>query len=103
VTVRPIAWCAGVLSGLAPGVALACPVCFAARDKATQLAFLGTTILLTSLPVLMIGGVVVWVARRSREIDAASRPKRPVKSRPARREDVEPAASAQPQPMKHGA
>jgi hypothetical protein len=98
---RWIAWCVGTLSGLVPGVALACPKCFAVRDKATQLAFLGTTILLTSLPVLMIGGVIVWVARRSRELDSASRPKRSPKSQPVRSEDADPTRSAQP--MKHGA
>jgi len=98
---RWIAWCTGTLSGLVPGVALACPKCFAVRDKATQLAFLGTTILLTSLPVLMIGGVIVWVARRSRELDSASRPKRQAKPQPLHREDVDTAGSAQP--MKHGA
>jgi hypothetical protein len=64
----------GVISGVLvwafPAVAWACPVCFAARDEAERLALLATTVFLTSLPVLMIGGIIYWVVRRSSELDA---------------------------------
>ncbi len=56
-----------------PGVALACPVCFASKNEANRVAFVGTTILMTSLPVAMIGGAIYWVARRSRTLDAERR------------------------------
>lgn len=54
----------GLLTGLAlslPARALACPVCFSATE-ANRDAFLGTTILLSLLPLLFVGGVV-WVLR----------------------------------------
>jgi hypothetical protein len=62
-----------LLLGSLPGVALACPVCFAAKDEANRVAFLITTVLLTALPVIMIGGVIVWLARRAREMDLEDR------------------------------
>ena len=60
----------------APAVARACPVCFAARDEAERIALIGTTVFMTALPVIMIGGIIVWVARRSRELDEESSPNR---------------------------
>jgi hypothetical protein len=66
----------------APSVAWACPVCFAAKDEANRLAFLGTTVLLTSLPVLMVGSLIYWIARRSRELELERRRQRPKPSRP---------------------
>jgi hypothetical protein len=48
-----------------PSVALACPSCLASSGEANRLAFLGTMVLLTSLPVLMIGSLIFWIARRS--------------------------------------
>jgi len=50
-----------------PAVALACPVCFAAKNEASRIAFLTTTVFLTATPLLMIGGVIYWLARRSAE------------------------------------
>jgi hypothetical protein len=44
-------------------------VCFAARDEAERVALIGTTVLLTSMPVVMIGALIYWIARRSRELD----------------------------------
>jgi len=53
---------------LMPEVALACPVCFDPRDE-NRLAFLGTTIFLTLLPLGMVGAMVTWVRQRSRKLD----------------------------------
>jgi hypothetical protein len=52
----------GVLAS--PALALACPVCFSAKNEATRIAFLGTTVFLTALPLFLIGGVGLWLARR---------------------------------------
>lgn len=47
------------------GVAHACPVCFDARET-QRAAFLGTTIFLSLLPLGMIGGLALFLFRRSR-------------------------------------
>ena len=54
-----------------PGVANACAVCFDASAE-NRGAFLGTTILLTLLPLAMIGGVSFVVWRRAKALDAES-------------------------------
>ena len=46
-----------------PNVALACSVCFSATDENRQ-AFFDATVLLTMLPLLMIGGGATWVYRQ---------------------------------------
>jgi len=64
-------WVAVVVVAVAllmPEVALACPVCFDPRDE-NRLAFLGTTIFLTLLPLGMVGAMVTWVRQRSRKLD----------------------------------
>ncbi len=48
--------------------AFACAVCFDANDESRG-AFLGTTILLSLMPLAMIGGLVYWVWRRSKAQD----------------------------------
>ncbi len=53
---------------LAPRLAGACAVCFAGRSDEARVAFLGTTVLLTVLPLLMIGSLVCWLYRRSQHI-----------------------------------
>jgi hypothetical protein len=55
-----------------PAVALACPVCFNAKDDAARVAFLATTVFLTALPLLLIGGVISWLARRAAEAELPS-------------------------------
>ena len=66
---HPVAWLSRAAIGCAvatvPSVAMACPLCLASSGEANRLAFLGTMVLLTSLPVLMIGGLIFWIARRS--------------------------------------
>ena len=47
------------------GVALACPVCFSAKDEAQRQAFFDTTIFLTLLPLALIGGIAYWIFQRS--------------------------------------
>jgi hypothetical protein len=56
---------------LAPRAALACSVCTAGREDEAQAAFLGTTALLSVLPLALIGGFVWWIRRRSRELAQA--------------------------------
>jgi hypothetical protein len=75
-----------------PGVALACPMCLAARDQATQIAFLLTTVLLSALPVLMIGVGIVWLARRAHAMDLEER------EQTGELLSEEPAPVAQPEP-----
>lgn len=52
-----------------PDVALACPVCFDARDENRQ-AFLATTAFLSLLPLGMVAGAGLWLRKRAREADA---------------------------------
>ena len=48
-----------------PSIAYACSACFQAKDEATRVAFLATTLFLTGAPLIMIGGVIYWLASRS--------------------------------------
>lgn len=57
---------AGLLAALSPALARACAVCGAAVDR-NQNAFLGSTILLSLLPLALIGGGLWWLARHARE------------------------------------
>ena len=61
-----------LLAWLWPSVVLACPVCFVARE-ASRLAFLWTAILMTFLPLCMMGGLVYWLWRQAQR-QAADRP-----------------------------
>lgn len=49
--------------------AFACAVCFDANDQ-TRSAFLGTTALLSLLPLGMMGGFGLWMYRRVRAMDS---------------------------------
>ena len=61
-----------------PRIAFACSVCTAGRDEANRVAFIATTVFLTFLPLLMIGGVVWWLIRRvRRHAEATEDPRRP--------------------------
>jgi hypothetical protein len=53
---------------IAPEAAYACSVCSAGRDDETRAAFIGTTVLLSVLPLALIGGMAWWVRRRSRAL-----------------------------------
>jgi hypothetical protein len=54
-----------VLTGL-PKLAQACAVCSAGRDDATRGAFISTTVLLSALPLFMVGGISWWLRSRTR-------------------------------------
>ncbi len=53
---------------LAPNTAFACAVCFTGRSDETRIAFIATTVLMTALPLLMIGSLVWWLRRRAQQI-----------------------------------
>ena len=53
---------------LVPRLAVACAVCFTGREDETRIAFLATTVLLSALPILLIGSLVWWLRRRSHQI-----------------------------------
>ena len=53
-----------VLSLLA-GSADACPVCFSSDDGPRK-AFLYTTIVMSALPMALVGGLTFWIFRRSK-------------------------------------
>lgn len=53
-----------------PRAAAACAVCLSGREDDNQRAFLAGTILLSTLPLMLIGGIAWWVRRRAREIAA---------------------------------
>lgn len=55
---------------LAPRVGLACSVCMGGAEDANRAAFVGTTALLTFLPLVIIGAVVLFLRRRVRELEA---------------------------------
>jgi hypothetical protein len=54
----------GVALATAPAVLLACPVCGAGGNEDNAWAYTVMSVVLTVLPLGMIGGVVYWVARR---------------------------------------
>ncbi|MDP6981248.1 MAG: hypothetical protein QF570_22030 [Myxococcota bacterium] len=51
----------------APTIAEACSVCMTGREDENRIAFLGTTVFLSLLPLLMLGGAAYWIWRRFRE------------------------------------
>ena len=54
--------------GWAVDVAHACPSCASPLEENRQ-AFVDTTIFLSLAPLAMIGGLVWWIRRKSREIE----------------------------------
>ena len=54
-----------LLALLWPAIGHACSVCYAANDR-NRAAFFDTTLLLSFLPLGMLGGGVAWLAKRSR-------------------------------------
>ena len=49
--------------------AMACPVCFSAKNDASRVAFLNTTVFMSILPLLMLAVALGWAVRRLREQD----------------------------------
>ena len=62
---KGVASACAALVWLTPALALACPVCFSATE-ANRDAFLGTTVFLSLLPLLFIGGVVFVLRQRAK-------------------------------------
>ena len=56
---------AAIGAWLVPAMAFACPVCFAANE-ANRDAYLGTTVVLSLLPLAFIGGIVLVLWARAR-------------------------------------
>jgi hypothetical protein len=52
-----------------PALALACPVCGTAGPGDNGWAYFAMTMVLSGLPLGMIGGVVFWVYRRSTKVE----------------------------------
>ena len=58
---------AGSLFVLVPELARACAVCGAGADEdASRIAYLVTTIALSALPLVMLGGFLLWLRARAR-------------------------------------
>lgn len=53
-----------------PDAAAACSVCFSGAEESRK-AFLFTTVLLSLLPISMIGALAWWVWRSARDVDRA--------------------------------
>lgn len=66
-----IATLAFVLSAF-PQEALACAVCFSGRDE-SRIAYLLTTIFMTSLPILALGAGIYWVVKKANAADSQPR------------------------------
>lgn len=64
-----LATLAGAALLAAPRTALACAVCMSGQDDSVRAAFLGTTALLSLLPLAMVGGLVGWLWRRARVLE----------------------------------
>lgn len=52
-----------------PRVAEACAVCASGQEEQSTVAFRYTTVLLSLLPLAMIGGGVFWLGRRMRQLE----------------------------------
>jgi hypothetical protein len=62
------AWLLAWLLLTAPSIAEACSKCLSGRSDETKLAYILTTVFLSLLPLLAIGGVVWWLVRRARAL-----------------------------------
>lgn len=60
----------GALVVCSPGLAWACSVCGGGANDQTQVGFLAGTLLLSLLPLALIGGIVLWLRGRARRITA---------------------------------
>ena len=53
----------------APELARACAVCTSGTEEASRLAFILTTAFLSTLPLVMLGAVLWWLWRRTRQLE----------------------------------
>ena len=58
---------AGIVSSLLPTVADACAVCVGGNEE-NRIAFIVTTIFLTIVPLIVIGGTVRWAQKKAEAI-----------------------------------
>jgi hypothetical protein len=58
------------LASLPAQRALACAVCFSGRDE-SRVAYLLTTIFMTSIPILALGTGIYWVVKKATRPDVA--------------------------------
>ena len=63
-----------------PALALACPVCGLAGTEGNATAYRVMTALMSALPLLMIGGIFVWVRGRVAADESGDTPDRPGRS-----------------------
>lgn len=75
----PLAFVAVTLAlALVPGVAEACAVCSAGREDETRTAFIVSTAGMTLLPLLLVGGIALWLRKRFREVEAEESDREPI-------------------------
>jgi hypothetical protein len=60
------------LAALPAERALACAVCFSGRDE-SRVAYLLTTIFMTSLPIVALAIGIYWVVKKANRTDAPTR------------------------------
>jgi hypothetical protein len=60
----------GTLLGVLPRVASACAVCFSGKEDDSRVAFIATTAFMTAMPLLLVGGTIYYLYRRSERISA---------------------------------
>jgi hypothetical protein len=60
------------LASLPAQRALACAVCFSGRDE-SRVAYLLTTIFMTSIPIFALAAGIYWVVKRATAADAPRR------------------------------
>ncbi|HET9328830.1 MAG TPA: hypothetical protein VFQ05_18855 [Candidatus Eisenbacteria bacterium] len=66
-TIRWLPWMGFALAVLEPALAFACPVCGGGDSPRTQAAFFNTTVLLSLLPLGLIGGGMWWLKREAQD------------------------------------
>lgn len=80
-------WIAVCLVLAAPRIAEACAVCSAGREDQTRTAFIIGTAFMTALPMVLVGGMVWWVRKKTleaQELEAPARELDPAPERPSR-------------------
>jgi hypothetical protein len=91
---RRVAATLGALVVCSPGLARACAVCGGGANDQTQAGFLAGTLLLSILPLALIGGIALWIRRRARLMAEEATGGIRLPDRPAPR----PASHGSPQP-----
>ena len=69
---KAIATLAFLAASLPAQQALACAICFSGREE-SRIAYLLTTIFMTSPPLLALGAAILWVVRKANAADPRPR------------------------------